>query len=131
MKLPNFSNALGESPEVWNFQTLPYDFASQFPISNQPFATVVDQIAPGIVGYAQTIATASDTLVSALIRARSSVAMNDTQRQLLDLQLQRAQQGLPPLNTSAITGTGAQGVTLTGPMILGIAALLIFAMSRR
>jgi hypothetical protein len=122
---------LGESPDVWNFQTTPYDFTSQFPISNQPFTVVVDQIAPGLVSYAQTIATASDTLVSALIRARSQVAMNDTQRQLLDLQLQRAQAGLPPLNTSAITGTGNQGLTLTGPMILGIAALLIFAMSRR
>lgn len=126
MKLQN----LGESPP-FDWSVLPYDFASQFPISQQPFSVVVDQIAPGIVGYAQTIATASDTLVSALIRARSQVAMNDTQRQLLDLQIQRAQQGLPPLNTSAITGTGSQGVTLTGPMILGIAALLIFALSRR
>lgn len=127
MKLQN----LGESPEVWNFQTLPYDFASQFPVSQQSFTVEVERIAPGLVNYAQTIATASDTLVSALIRARSQVAMNDTQRQLLDLQLQRAQQGLPPLNTAAITGTGNQGLTLTGPMILGLAALLIFAMSRR
>ena len=89
MKLQNLGDA-----GVWNFETLPYDFASQFPVSNQPFATVVDQVAPGIVSYAQSIATAGETLLSAVLRARSSVSMNDAQRQLLDIQLQRAQAGL-------------------------------------
>jgi hypothetical protein len=120
---------LGES-SVWNFETLPYDFTTAFPVSADPFAVVANQIAPGIVQYAQSIATAGETLVSALVRARSMVSMNDTQRQLLDIQLQRAQNGLPPLNTAAITGTGSQGLTLTGPMVLGLIALFLF-MSRR
>ena len=125
MKLQNLGDA-----GVWNFETLPYDFASQFPVSNQPFAVVVDQVAPGIVSYAQSIATAGETLLSAVLRARSSVSMNDAQRQLLDIQLQRAQAGLPPLDVSSITGGGRAGLTRSGPLVLGLIVAAVLLLRR-
>jgi hypothetical protein len=110
----------------WGAETSPDGF-------DLVYAQAADAVAPGIVEYAQQIALAGETLVAALIRARSMVTMTETQRQLLDVQLERARAGLPPLNTGVYAGTGGggQGITLTGPMILGIAALVIFVMSRR
>jgi len=97
----------------------------------------MDQIAPGIVDYAQSIRTASESIIDAINRARLSVAMTDAQRELLAVQVQRAQQGLPPINTQVYTGAGGitAGTILGMPaqtfMMLALAAIGVYLLSKR
>lgn len=70
------------------------------------YLQAVDQTAPGIVTQAERIQLPGESFVDSLTRAISTLAMADVQRQLLKIQIQRASQGLPPLNTSQY-GMGA------------------------
>lgn len=100
------------------------------PSLNDPYVQTFDATAPGIVDYARAIATAGESLVSAVARARLQLDMTDAQRQLLDVQIDRAQRGLPPIQTTAYTGGGgvsAQGITITPGLLLvaGLAAVVL------
>lgn len=86
------------------------------------FAQTANEIAPGIVDIANSIRLVGESLIDAVSRARLSVAMTDTQLQLLDLQLQRAQQGLPPVDVSGYLGGRPQIDNRT--VMLGIALLV-------
>lgn len=70
------------------------------------YLRAVDQVAPGIVTQAERIQIPGESFVDSLSRAITTLAMADAQRQLLKVQIQRASQGLPPLNTSQY-GVGA------------------------
>lgn len=70
------------------------------------YLTAVDQVAPGIVTQAERIQIPGESFIDSLSRAITTLAMADAQRQLLKVQIQRASQGLPPLNTSQY-GVGA------------------------
>jgi hypothetical protein len=95
-------------------------------------ANAANQVAPGIVDYAQSIITVGESFVSALNRARTQVSMTDAQRQLLDIQIQRAQQGLPPLSTAQYTTPGIVGGMSNQTLLLIVAgAALVFMLSRR
>lgn len=91
------------------------------------FAAAADQAAPGIVQYAEQIRAIGESLIEAINRARLSVAMSDAQRELLDIQIRRAQQGLPPIQTGAYTnGQPAAGETSTLVWVaLGVAAIAL------
>lgn len=94
------------------------------------YAAQFDATAPGIVDYARAIATAGESLVSAVARARMTLEMSDAQRQLLEVQIDRAQRGLPPIQTTGYTGGGGsqpQGITITPGLLLvgGLAAVLL------
>lgn len=110
--------SFGALGDRWGAETSPDGFDLEF-------ARAANETAPGIVEFAQQIAIAGETLVSAINRARTQVAMTDQQRALLEIQIQRAQQGLPPIQS-----TGG-GITLTGPMMLLGAALLVYLLTRR
>lgn len=70
------------------------------------YLRAIDDTAPGIVQQANTIRLPWESTLDSITRAISTLAMADAQRKLLNVQIQRASQGLPPLN-SAQYGIGA------------------------
>lgn len=69
--------------------------------------TAFDESAPGIVQVARQIQTAGETLIDAVNRARLQVAMTDYQAAMLDLNLQRARAGQPPISAAQYSGGGS------------------------
>lgn len=101
----------------------------------QEYGATVESIAPGIVQQAQAIRVAGEDWLSAITRAITTVSMADAQRRLLNLQLQRAQQGLPPLDSSQYglgvsvgIGNDTQKMILLG---VGALALVLLLTARR
>jgi hypothetical protein len=96
------------------------------------WAAIVEETAPGILQQTDRIAVPGEDWVSAATRALSTVAMADYQRRLLNVQLDRARQGLAPLNAQAY-GLGVNVGLSPQVLLLGAAALavLFFAMRRR
>lgn len=99
----------------------------QTPNIDSAYAPVFDITAPGIVEWANSIRVAGESLVDAVSRIRSQVAMSDAQRALLDVQVQRARAGLPPMDIGGYLGTGVRIDSNTLLLILGIVAILVFA----
>lgn len=123
-----FSGGLFQSNPGWD---LSFDGAVA-----QEYGMVADSIAPGIVAQAQAIRVAGEDWISAITRAITTVSMADAQRRLLNLQLQRAQQGLPPLDSSQYglgvsvgIGGDTQKMILLG--LAGIALVLLLTRQRR
>lgn len=127
MQLANWESLFQSNPG-WN---LSFDGAVA-----QEYGQIADSIAPGIVAQAQAIRVAGEDWISAITRAISTVSMADAQRRLLNLQLQRAQQGLPPLDSSQYglgisvgIGNDTQKMLLIGAGVLAL--VLIFTARRR
>lgn len=112
----------GTLGDNWGAETSPSGFDLQY-------AQTADSIAPGILDYANTIKAVGESWIDAIARARMTVAMTDAQRQLLDIQIDRARQGLPPLNTQPYTSGGVNigGAQLSGQTLLILAALVVVA----
>lgn len=94
------------------------------------YAAQADQIAPGIVAQAQKIAQPGESIIDSISRAISTVVMADSQRQLLNVQLDRAKQGLPPLDVSqyAVGANLSLGVASgTQKLVIGVAAAIVLA----
>ena len=70
------------------------------------YLRAMDETAPGIVQQAEAIRLPWESALDSITRAITTLAMADAQRKLLSVQVQRASQGLPPLN-SAQYGIGA------------------------
>ena len=97
------------------------------------YQTSFETIAPGIVDYAKMIQSAGMSLIQAVSQARNSLAMSDAQRALLDVQIQRAQAGLPPINTAQYTSGGSplnQQISTQTVLLIG-GALLLWALTRK
>ena len=69
-------------------------------IEDRGFVPVIETVAPGITEIANQIAVEGESWISAISRAMTTVAMADYQRRILNAQLERARQGLPPLQPS-------------------------------
>lgn len=110
----------------WGAETSPSGYDLQY-------AAEADRIAPGIVAIAQSIATAGETLVNAISRARTTLNMTDAQRQMLDLQINRAQAGLAPLNSSqyGFGGGGSVAGISSTTLLFGLGLLGVFLIARR
>lgn len=104
--------------DFWGAETSPSGF-------DLVYAQTANEIAPGIVDYARTIQTIGESLIDAISRARMSLAMTDYQRSMLDVQLDRARQGLAPLPTNYGVGTGSQIDSKTVMLALAAIAFLI------
>lgn len=101
-------------------------------IPDTQWAGGIETIAPGLLDQARNIAATGEDWVSAVSRAMSTVAMADYQRRLLNVQLERARAGLPPLDSSEY-GLGLNvGVnTQTALLIGGVALVAVLALRRR
>ena len=92
----------------------------------------VETIAPGITEVADAIRVQGEDWISSISRAMGQVAMADYQRRLLNVQLERARQGLPPLDASQYGATvNVQAPQLNYLMFLGIAAVAFLLLRRR
>ena len=74
-----------------------------------------------------------ETYADALLRIANSIVKTDAQRKLLDMQVQRAQRGLPPLDTRGYeTGRATRLPFELSPIALGVLALgAIYFFARR
>lgn len=103
-------------------------------IPQEQWAGGIETIAPGIIDQARAIAVEGESWIESIARAMGTVAMADYQRRLLNVQLERARQGLPPLDASQYGATfnvglapGTQQMLLIG----GIGLLAVLLLARR
>lgn len=95
------------------------------------WAAILDSTAPGILQQTDRIAVPGEDWISAIGRAVQTVAMADYQRQLLQVQLERARRGQAPLDASEY-GLGLNVGVSRNVMLLGLAGLaLVFLLMRR
>lgn len=105
-----------------------------FATENRGFIPAIDTIAPGIIEQARAVAVEGEDWVSAVSRAMTTVAMADYQRRLLNVQLERARQGLPPLAASEYgvgVSVGIDPVTRNMLLIGGVALVAVLLLARR
>lgn len=92
----------------------------------------VDTIAPGLLDVAGQIAVQGENWIAAISRAMGQVAMADYQRRLLNVQLERARQGLPPLDASQYgVGVTVGAAPQLNLLLLGGLALVAILVLRR
>lgn len=92
----------------------------------------VDTIAPGLASVAEEIRVSGEDWISAISRAMGTVAMADYQRRLLNVQLERARQGLPPLNSSQYgVGVNVEAPQLNLLILGGLALGAVLLLRRR
>ena len=90
------------------------------------YAGALDQIAPGLSVTVADSAQAGESWTDTLARVLPTLVLADSQRRLLAVQMDRANRGLPPLDSSQYglgvsMGLSPQTLALAG---LGIVALL-------
>ena len=115
-----------------------------YPITNPTFGTAatedrgfipaIEQAAPGITQIANQIAVEGESWISAISRAMTTVAMADYQRQILKAQLDRARQGLPPLQPSEYAPAINVGLSAQTRSLLlygGLALVAVLLLRRR
>lgn len=114
---------------------------SIFDIPNSPppavYSSAVDSIAPGISDVVASNRAPNESWTDTLQRLLPILATTYQQKQLLDVQVDRARQGLPPLDASMYAPgvqVGLSSDTSKTLMMLGGAALLLLlfvAMKKR
>jgi hypothetical protein len=96
------------------------------------WAASLEQLAPGITSLVDDQASSGQSWIDSLAAAVSTVAATYQQKQLLDVQIQRARQGLPPLDVSAYAPGVRVGLSEDTQRMLvigGVAALVLLAWS--
>lgn len=94
-------------PSDWMSQTwATSDWSNSFypPALDELFAVEAEKVAPGITQTAQNIATDGETWVESITRALNQLVMTKAQRDLLEVNITRAEQGLPPLDLTRYSG---------------------------
>lgn len=121
-------------PDFLNLSPLTSPGAQYMP---QQWATTFDTIAPGFTQqFEAATGNSSEPWYQTAIRVMGGLIMTDYQRRLLNVQLERAQQGLPPLD-AAQYGVGVNvGLSADTQKILiigglALAGLIVFMGSRR
>lgn len=100
-------------------------------LSASPYASSLEQVAPGITSLVDQSQQPGETWVDSLARMLPVLATTYQQKQILDIQIERARMGLPPLNASQY-GLGvsvglsndAKNMLLLGAAAIGVVLLL-------
>jgi hypothetical protein len=98
------------------------------------YVPAIENVAPGITEIANQIAVEGESWISAISRAMTTVAMADYQRRILNAQLERARQGLPPLQSSEYAPAINVGLSPQTRNLLiygGIALVAVLLLRRR
>jgi len=98
------------------------------------FIPAIDQAAPGLVEAANRIAVEGESWIDAISRAMTTVAMADYQRRIINAQLERARQGLPPMQPSEYAPAINVGLSPQTRNLLiygGIALVAVLLLRRR
>jgi len=104
---------------------------------NQPgvsddYAEQLELLAPSIVDKIEETQTPGESWIDTLSRILPSILASVQQKQLLDVQIERARAGLPPLDVSQYTPGVSVGLSQSTKDLLmygGIAALGVWAFS--
>lgn len=94
----------------------------------------IETVAPGILDQARAIAVEGEDWIDSVARAMTTVAMFDYQRDILRLQLERARQGLPPLDAAQYGAGVSVGISPSTQQLLilgGVGLLAVLFLSRR
>ena len=95
----------------------------------------LEKIAPGINAMIATTATPGEDWTQTLTKLLTAVTMTVQQRQLMQLNIERAKKGLPPIDIASYTGVGVNVGLSPDTMKLvlfgGIALLVILAMRNK
>jgi hypothetical protein len=91
-----------------------------------------ESIAPGVTRIAQEQKAPGESILDTFTRLLPQLAATYQQKQLLDVQVERARQGLPPLNTNQYAAGLNVGVSQdTQKMLMygaiGLGALFVFS----
>lgn len=96
------------------------------------YAVEIDKIIPGAAQQVETSKVPGESYIDALIRLASAFTIADSQRRLLNVQINRASQGLPPLDMSNYSVGATVNVQASADMqrtilfaVLGLGALLV------
>jgi hypothetical protein len=97
------------------------------------YASALDAIAPGITDQVAAEQSQGESWVDALAKVLPVLATTYQQRQLLEVQLQRARSGLPPLDVSQYSPGVQVGLTSDTRLLLiiggaALAAVLLLPM---
>ena len=95
-----------------------------------PYTQPLESVAPGVGDAMQSYLATGLSVVDAVAKAASAFALSDAQRRLLNIQMQRAAAGQPPLDSSQYglgvsVGLGGDTQKLLMFGALGIAALFL------
>lgn len=99
------------------------------------FAASIDEFMPGFSNYLPTQGAGASDWIDSLAKTAGALAMTNAQRELLEIQLDRARQGLPPLDSSQY-GLGAtvgisRDTIITAGAVLGGLVVLWAVLNRR
>jgi hypothetical protein len=98
------------------------------------FQPVMEQTAPGITKVINQQSQAGESWIDTAQRALTMLVMTNTQRQLMQINLERARQGLPPISASqAGLSVGVEVGQDTKQLLIigGLALLAVLYLSRR
>jgi hypothetical protein len=127
--LTGYGKPRGEVIDTTNFAPLA-DPSGPMDIE-MDFQAAVEQTAPGIMDKARIMAKEGESVIDSLARAASTIAMADSQRRLLNIQLERARQGKAPLDSSQY-GLGVNvGLSPQTILLIGGALLAVVLLARR
>lgn len=94
----------------------------------------IETVAPGILDQARAIAVEGEDWIDTIARAMTTVVMADYQRDVLRLQLERARQGLPPLDAAQYGAGVSVGISPSTQQLLilgGLGLLAVLFLARR
>lgn len=111
------------------------DLAAYWTPPNAQWAMALETVAPTINEKITQQSQAGETWVNTLQRILPALATTVQQREILKIQLERARQGLPPLDNSQFgaqvsIGLDNRTLMLLGAAAVGIAALLFLRRNR-
>lgn len=98
------------------------------------YAVQLETLAPSITEKIEQVQTPGESWLDALARIIPSILATVQQKELLDVQIERARAGLPPLDVSAYTPGVAVGLSQDTKQLLmygGAAALAIWVFTSR
>jgi len=98
------------------------------------FVPAIESVAPGITEVANRIAVEGESWISAISRAMTTVAMLESQRQIIKAQMERASKGLPPMQPSEYAPAINVGLSPQTRSLLiygGLALVAVLLLRRR
>lgn len=110
------------------------DFASGQPSPYSVYQPVIEQTAPGMTKIINQQSQPGESWIDTAQRALTMLVMTNSQRQLMQINLERARQGLPPISAAqAGLSVGVEVGADTKQLLIygGLALLAVLALSRR
>lgn len=105
-----------------------------FNIKANNFDKVIDQVAPGIVAKINQTQTPGESWIDTLTKLIPSLTLTTQQVQLMQLNIERAKKGLPPVDIASYSGIGVNvGLSESTKNLLiygGVALIAVFFLTR-